>query len=646
MVLLDFSTTFGLMFFRTKSIKGTPLVQLVESFRNAEGLPRQRVIASLGNITIPEDQRSSIAKSVERQLCGDADWFESELTQEAADWVTRITQIAGRSKSAENVPVTHLDGVILEGIQTTNVVQLGPQLVALQAWDELNLTSLLESCGMKNPAIATAQLMISNRLIEPLSEWALIDWAERTALPELLETRITRSSKDRLYRTSDELMKHRKVLEKKLRDHEQSLFTLQRSVVLYDVTNTHFEGLCAANPKAKHGKNKQKRNDCRQVAIGMAFDEHGLPLAHEVFEGNMADTSTLAAMLDRLDIREQSSPGVKPVVILDAGFASKDNLALLKERDYHYLINITRGSRKKYADFFEKETFQELPERDAERKVEVKKITDPEDEDSQLLLCRSAQRRLKEVAMISKAEERFLKDLTALQKRIAEGRLILPEKIERAIGALQKKHPRVQRFYQLIHHPGAETSPKSGIKKNAKSGKKGGVKVSPGELRAERHDEAMDEALSLCGDYVLKTDKDLEAPELWNLYMTLLRAEAGFKMLKSSLGLRPNFHQIEKRVEGHIFISILAYHLLCWVQQRLADAGDTRDWKTLRRLLGTHSLVTTRLPLKNGRIINLRKPSLPDAAQAHVYKLLGIDWKAACPPRKTELKKPTTATTS
>lgn len=618
------------MFFRTKSIKGTPLVQLVESYRNAEGLPRQRVVASLGDVTIPEHQIRPIAKAVERQLSGNADFFETELTQEAAQWVTRITKIAGRSKSAATVPATHLDGVILDEIQTTDVVQLGPQLVALKAWDELGLTSLLESCGMKNPAIATAQLMITNRLIEPLSEWALIDWAERTALPELLATRITKASKDRLYRTSDALMKNRKVIEAKLRDHEQSLFKLQRSVVLYDVTNTHFEGLCAANPKAKHGKNKQKRNDCRQVAIGMAFDEHGLPLAHEVFEGNMADTSTLGAMLDRLDIRDQSTPGLKPVVILDAGFASKSNLALLKERNYHYLVNITRGSRKKYATFFEKEIFQELPERDANRKVEVKKITDPEDDQSQLLLCRSARRRLKEVAMISKAEERFLKDLAALQKRITEGRLKLPDKIERAIGSLQKKHPRVRRFYQLSHHPGA----------------KAGAKTTPGELRAERHDDDMAEALNLCGDYVLKTDKDLEAPELWTLYMTLLRAEAGFKMLKSSLGLRPNFHQTGERVEGHIFISILAYHLLCWIQQRLADAGDTRDWKTLRRLLGTHSLVTTRLPLKTGRIINLRKPSLPDAAQGHVYQLLGIDWKTACPPRRTELKKAATSPTS
>jgi hypothetical protein len=137
----------------------------------------------LGDVAIPEDGRRAIAKAVERQLCGNTDFFESDLDQDSAEWV-------------------------------------------------------------------------------------LIDWSERTALPELLETRITKSSKDRLYRTSDELMKHRKVLEKKLRDHEQTLFDLQRSLVLYDGTNTYFEGICAANPKAKHGKNKQKRNDCRQVSIG------------------------------------------------------------------------------------------------------------------------------------------------------------------------------------------------------------------------------------------------------------------------------------------------------------------------------------------------------------------------------------------
>jgi transposase len=303
---------------------------------------------------------------------------------------------------------------------------------------------------------------------------------------------------------------------------------------------------------------------------------------------------------------------LKPVVILDAGFASKANIGMLKKRGYSYLINITRGSRTKYAECFAKEVFEALPGRKPELKVEVKKITDPEDEESQLLLCRSAQRRLKEEAMLSKAEIRFLKDAHSLRERIEKGRLKTPEVIERKIGSLLKKHPRVRRFYKVKHENGG--------------------------LVIERNDEKMEEARDLCGDYVLKTDKGLGAAELWGLYMTLLKAEAGFKMLKGSLGLRPNFHQLEDRVDGHIFISVLAYHLLSWVHHNLERNGDTREWKTVRRLLSTHCLVSTRLQLEDGRIITIRKPSVPDAEQARVFKKLGIDWKAMCPPVKTEKK--------
>ena len=601
------------MYFRTKIIKGTPLVQLVQSYRNEEGLPRQRVVASLGNALIPDEQQRLIARAVEMRLQGGQDLFESELPEEAAAWVARIVPLAGRSKGASvSVRNTCVDGVLSDEIETDIVVQLGPQLVALKAWDELGFTPMLEALGMNASKIATAQLMVSNRLIKPLSEWALIDWAHRTALPELLGTRITKTTKDRLYHMSDELLGHRKTIETQLREHEKNLFSLSRSIILYDVTNTHFEGISQSNPKARHGKNKQKRNDCRQVAIGMAFDEHGFPLAHETFEGNVADTKTLSILLDRLVLRDDDLGLLKPVVILDAGFASKANIAMLRKRGYSYLINITRGSRTKYAEFFEKEVFEALPRRKPELKVEVKKITDPEDEESQLLLCRSARRRLKEEAMLSKAEARFLKNAHSLRERIEKGRLKNPEVIERKIGSLLKKHPRVRRFYKVRHQDGG--------------------------LGIERVEEKMEEAQGLCGDYVLKTDKGLGAVELWGLYMTLLKAEAGFKMLKGSLGLRPNFHQLEDRVDGHIFISVLAYHLLSWVRHHLERKGDVREWKTIRRLLSTHSLVSTRLQLEDGRIITIRKASVPDAEQALVYKELGIDWKAMCPPVKTEMK--------
>ena len=610
MLVSDFTAYLPGVFFRTKQIKGTPLLQLVEAYRNTEGQPRQRVVASLGNASLPAGDPRRLAKAVEEQINGHSGLLDVALTEDAAAWVVHVASLAKRSKGAtQTVGGTVIDGVLLDEIQTEQVVQLGPQLVAMKAWDALGFTPMLQNLGMNPTAISTAQVMISNRLIEPLSEWALIDWVQRTALPELLDVRLSKTTKDRLYRVSDELLKHRKSIETTLRDKTQNLFSLNRSVILYDVTNTHFEGICAKNPKAKHGKNKQKRNDCRQVAVGMAFDENGFPLAHEVFEGNIGDTKTLRHILARLALPEA---GLKPVVILDAGFASKENLTLLRELGYSYLINITRGSRQKYAGEFAASGFELLPDRTENQQVEVRKITDPDDADSTLVLCRSAQRRLKEVAMISTAEQRFLKDSGRLQARVSKGRLKRETLIERAIGALLKKHPKVARFYQLSHDSGV--------------------------LRVERDDARLEAAVELCGDYVLKTDHSLAGPELWKLYMTLLRAEEGFSALKGTLGLRPNFHQLEERVDGHIFISVLAYHLLSWVGHQLTQSGDVRDWQTLRRLLRTHSVVTTRLPLEDGRVIEIRKPSLPDAEQALVYARLGIDWKQACPARKFVMK--------
>jgi hypothetical protein len=173
-----------------------------------------------------------------------------------------------------------------------------------------------------------------------------------------------------------------------------------------------------------------------------------------------------------------------------------------------------RGRRQKYAEEFAASGFELLPDRAENQQVEVRKITDPEDSQSVLVLCRSAQRRLKEVAMISTAEQRFLKDSERLQARVSKGKLKRETLIERAIGALLKKHPKVARFYQLNHEHGV--------------------------LRVERDDARMEAAVELCGDYVLKTDHSLTGPELWKLDMTLLRAEQGFNALKGALGLRPN----------------------------------------------------------------------------------------------------------
>jgi len=600
------------MFFREKRVKQTRLVQLVESYRDSEGRPRQRIVASLGDAELPEGSRRRIARCVQERLEGQRDLFDIQLDGKESEWVDRIMKLAERTRSAQQERGNELlDGVIASDIETINVVEFGPELVGMAAWDALGLSRKLSELGLNKRAISLAQVMVVNRLVEPLSEWALIDWLEQTALPECLDVRVTKTTKDRLYKTSDELLKHRKALESYLRNEEAELFGVHGSIVLYDVTNTHFEGVCAANPKAQRGKNKQKRNDCPQVAVGMAFNEHGLSLTHEVFEGNISDAHTLLQILKHLG--RAGEEGSRPVVILDAGIATETNLALLKEQGYAYLVNVTRGSRTKYTEQFRADDFAVLPGRKESQQVEVKSIAHPEVEGDRLVLCRSKKRRDKEQAMLSTAEKRFLAEVEKLRQRVTLGQLKDKDKIHKAIGRVLAKHPRVARYYQL--------------------------ELLDAEISLQRKDTALNNAYELCGDYVLRTDQAFDANVLWNLYMTLLKAEEGFRMLKGTLGLRPNFHQKEKRVDGHIFISILAYHLLCWINQKTQAAGETRTWRTLRRVLRTHCLLTTRIPIEDGRIISIRKASVPDEEQARIYRMLGINLNTAYKTRRTQLKK-------
>ena len=126
---------------------------------------------------------------------------------------------------------------------------------------------------------------------------------------------------------------------------------------------------------------------------------------------------------------------------------------------------------------------------------------------------------------------------------------------------------------------------------------------------------------------MLRTDRqNLSGPELWSLYMGLTKAEEGFRALKSSLGLRPNYHQLEGRVEGHVFLTVLAYHLLRWVLHTLEDARENRSWETLRTILQTHCYTTILLPTRSGQTYRLRRAGQPEECQKAIYRALGIQW--------------------
>jgi len=129
----------------------------------------------------------------------------------------------------------------------------------------------------------------------------------------------------------------------------------------------------------------------------------------------------------------------------------------------------------------------------------------------------------------------------------------------------------------------------------------------------------------LTGCYVIETThKELDEEKIWRLYMTLTNVEGAFRSLKTDSGLRPVYHQNAQRTQGHLFISVLAYHLLINIERRLRAAGDIRKWDTIKKQLSTHQRSTVVFTDKNEIINHIRISGSPEHAHKEIYKMLGV----------------------
>ncbi len=218
--------------------------------------------------------------------------------------------------------------------------------------------------------------------------------------------------------------------------------------------------------------------------------------------------------------------------------------------------------------------------------------------DETYVLCVSEGRKKKDKAIRAKQEKRLIHDLERLQKRIETGRLKKPEKIHEAIGRLKERYPRVARYYLIGYHKC---------------------------LTWEEDLEKKAVAEKLDGSYVLKTDRqDLSADEIWRTYILLTRVESAFRSLKSPLAERPIFHHLKHRTQTHIFLCVLAYHLLCAIEKRFLDHGIHTSWWTIRQCLSTHQVATIVLPTDTGMVLKIRKGGSPDPEQRKIYEILKI----------------------
>jgi len=582
---------------------------LVESVRTPKG-PRQKVVCTLGDLSPrPLKEWLKLAHRVENALVGQGELLE-KADAEVEEIVRKAKERRAREQTTPKQPpdkrgddddlvAVHTDRVAMERLRSAGHVHVGYQF-----WKRLGLDEIVRDAGLTERACTLTCAMTLNRLVHPASEHAMVRWIRDTALDDILGIDFEELADDSLYRNLDKLYPNRAVIESALAERERNLFNLDATVFFYDLTSTYFEGMALNNPKAERGYSRDNRPDCKQVVIGLVVGREGFPVAHEVFPGNLQDRKSLRLMLDSLNERVGLSEG--QTVVVDRGMAYRENIEEIRSRNLHYVVASRQSERDSWLEEFEESgDFEEVertpsPQNPYQKKSPVR-VKMKRSGDETHVLCVGEGRREKDRAIREKLEARLVTDLSHLKERVRKGRLVKATAIAEAIGRLKERYPRVARYYSIFYDEQSN------------------------EVCWEVRTEQRAKAETLDGAYLLRTDRhDLSANEAWRLYMTLTRAETAFRSMKSPLAERPIFHQLQRRVETHIFLCVLAYHLLVAIEKTLLDKGVHTSWATVRETLQTHQVATIVLPTDRDIILKIRKGSTPEPQHTQLYQLLSV----------------------
>ena len=508
------------------------------------------------------------------------------------------------------IPADAVDGVQVKlgEMELRRPRAFGSYWLGCTLWQQLGLRAFWEERlgeGREEvPWAKVLELLVVSRLVSPGSEFGLHRQAfDPSALGELLGTGGAVAEKDRWYRCLDRVVEHKAALFDHLKQRWQDLFQARFDVLFYDLTSTYIEGEGEGEeiPKARYGYSRDKRFDCRQVGIALVVTREGFPLAYEVMEGNTSDRTTLRSFLAKIEAQYGRA---RRVWVMDRGIPTEEGLEEMRdpERKVFYLVGTPRGTIQQY-----EKKWLELPWQKVRESVEVKLFAE---EGEFYVLAKSEGRRAKERAIRRRKLVGLLKTRRKLRRSCpARDQLLL------RLGAAKKEAGRAFGFVP-IHLP------------------EEGEEVTRQTFTFHLDKEKLKKAERRDGHYLLRSNLVGEDPSvLWERYVQLTQIEAAFKTLKSELGLRPIYHQLEKRVEAHIFVAFLAYALSVTLKQRLEALAPSLTPRAVLEKLATIQMLDVCFPTTDGRWLIMPRYTQPEPDQQLMLHRLEPTLPSQPPPR-------------
>lgn len=580
--------------------------RLVHTYKIGNKVRHQNIMSLGGLETLPRERHKALADRIEELVTGNntllfsgKGYFE-DVEALAAYFAKKITKeklfgpAPGKKRNISKEISSNFQEVDLETIEQVDSKEIGGEWLVKQVFDKLGIASLLEGCGLDHSQVDIAQMLLTGKLLHPSSELEVERWLkENSGARELYPTKED-ISRYRLYNVARAMYQNKGFIEKGLYNNLCNLFSGRSKIVIYDLTNMYFTGQMQGSMKAQFGRSKQKQTGSRLIGLALSIDSLGFVRYSRFYKGNVSEPETFEDMLSDV-VCQLDANGEKPIVVMDAGIATEDNLKIIRGSKFNYdYVCVSRSVPKDYSKINAK---TECVTDNRGNEIELTKAT-VEGKDDNFLHIKSSQKLKKEESIDNKLTQRLESQLQEIKDKLhKKGTLKKTEKVHEKVGGIKAKLSKIGWLYNITYTEDKEK----------------GTVTDINWCRVKEREKPK-------GEYFLRyTNDTITETDIWDVYNMTRDVEAVFRCLKTDLKIRPIHHQKDKYIEPHLWLGILAYQIVNYTRRRLKENNIDYSWSTIVEKMRSMQSSIVSVNSKENKKLYIKLCTMPTTEQKQIF---------------------------
>jgi len=542
--------------------------RLVHSYKLGNKI-RHRNIIGLGKLeSIDKEQHKLLADRIEEIITGNSSLLFSDIEHSTEIETTAqfyADKIIKEKLFTDNQKVKSLtkeiernyENIDLETIEQVESKDIGGEWLVKQTLDSLGIDGILQTAGLSSNESKIAQILLTAKLLHPGSELETERWLKENSAAGDLYSIGENISRYKLYKAATTMYEAKDYIEKSVYNKIQNIFSGKNKIVIFDLTNMYFQGQMHGSKKAEFGRSKQKQKGSKLIGLALSIDSLGFVRYSRFYPGNVSEPQTFEAMLKDVSSQLPKTLTDKPLVVMDAGISTEENLSILRSDKFNYdYVCVSRSKPNEYEVLSESQIVTD----NRNHKIHLTKVSVPEKNDF-FLHIKSDQKQKKEESIDKNLSQRLELELQEIKEKLSKKRTIKKtDKIHEKVGRIKQKLSKIGYLYNIEYTEDKEKGIVTDITWN--------------RIKTKERPK---------GEYFLRYTKEaVSQQDIWDIYNLTREVEAVFRVLKTDLDIRPIYHQKDAYIEPHIWLGVLAYQIVNFTRKRLQENSIHHCWTTIK----------------------------------------------------------------